>query len=237
MISSKQKMETEQVTLDGGLVGQKEPEISESRLRELYLEQSLSIDNVAKRVGVRYQKVKACFQKYGIETRDSYETYKLNNDVRYRDETFLRENYISEEKSIADIASMCGCSTTTVRDYLKKYDILRGGGEIRFWIAGYRGNDTMDYPMVSRTGDGGYAYIHHLVVIADGEDPEIVFGDNEYNVHHKNGHKCDNRPSNLELINRVQHGKKHVHNDHLNWSDDDLESVVKMMLNPSRFIG
>jgi hypothetical protein len=42
--------------------------------------------------------------------------------------------------------------------------------------------------------------VHQLVTIANGADPWKVFGRNDWQVHHKNGGKIDNRPINLEVV-------------------------------------
>ena len=52
-------------------------------------------------------------------------------------------------------------------------------------------------------------YIHQLIVIANGADPEKVFSSGQYHVHHKSGHPLDNRPENLELLTREEHNAIH----------------------------
>lgn len=41
----------------------------------------------------------------------------------YRDETWLRTQYVTHGKSISDIATECGSSYATICEYLGQYDI------------------------------------------------------------------------------------------------------------------
>ena len=45
------------------------------------------------------------------------------DEPKYRDEAWLRENYIAELKSTIEIAEECDCSDTTIQYWLKKYGI------------------------------------------------------------------------------------------------------------------
>lgn len=53
-------------------------------------------------------------------------TYKHENaESTYRDEAWLRKEFIDKNRSIRDIASECGISHTVLEKYLKKYDIRK----------------------------------------------------------------------------------------------------------------
>jgi len=53
----------------------------------------------------------------------------MSSEPKYRDEKWLREQYVEERQSITDIAETCGCSTTTARRWIHKHGIeTRGSG-------------------------------------------------------------------------------------------------------------
>ena len=153
-------------------------------------------------------------------------------EQEYWDGEVLKELYIKKEKSISEIADEYDVANNTIRDHLKNNNLYTEEksyeNKARFRLSG---NSTLEgYPLWTATGDGNYALVHHLVMIAEGEDPEKVFGNNKWNVHHRNRFRCDNRPCNLELVDRVSHGKKHKGMNDKKWNDDDIEFVIKYMM-------
>lgn len=51
----------------------------------------------------------------------------MSDDRRYRDESWLREQYVDHRKTIPEIAEMCDCSISTVHTWLGKNDIETRG--------------------------------------------------------------------------------------------------------------
>jgi len=67
--------------------------------------------------------------------------------------------------------------------------------------------------------DNEFARIHQLLVIAEGADPYDVFdGQGETSIHHINGCKFDNRPSNLKLMQHSKHVSHHHNHGDLDTS-------------------
>lgn len=56
----------------------------------------------------------------------------MSDEPQYRDEAWMREQYVEKDKFLADIASECDCSLSTVSRWLKNHGIEvrpRGGGK------------------------------------------------------------------------------------------------------------
>lgn len=208
--------------------------VSEQRLRQMYINEKKSKDEIREELGCNRGRLLKKFDEYGIKQRSSQEQYALNRDTRYRDKEFLKRNYIEQGKTMREIADMCGCSGSAVSRWIEKHGIekRRSESEVRFRLSGPRSGGMEGYPTLSRLGCDEVPKLleHRLVLLAEGHSIKEVFGDNNYNIHHRNGHKCDNRPSNLELVDRREHGRKHSHTSWKKWSDDDIESVIHFML-------
>ncbi|WP_435126038.1 HNH endonuclease [Halobaculum sp. D14] len=62
---------------------------------------------------------------------------------------------------------------------------------------------------VAAEGRERYVYVHQLLAIAEGAAPDQVFSDGEYQVHHRNRVRWDNRPGNVELQEADAHSEHH----------------------------
>ena len=73
---------------------------------------------------------------------------------------------------------------------------------------------------------GRVVHVHQLAVIAQGADPEAVFSSGEWHVHHGNGARFDNRPSNLSLVHGAEHGSEaNLPDGPWAWNWSDLPAV------------
>ena len=133
----------------------------------------------------------------------------------YNDPNTLRKMYVEKEMSQREIGNKLGCSARTVGRKLKKYGIeARGFGGAGVPKAAYI-HTQRGYVKAACGKHNDNIYIHQLSAIAGGADPHYVFSD-DVEVHHKNGIKWDNRPSNVEACNRIEHQKEHIIDN--NWT-------------------
>lgn len=56
-----------------------------------------------------------------------------------------------------------------------------------------------------------YVYVHQLLAVAEGADPEDVFSNGLYHVHHANEVRWLNTPENVELVHNRDHARDHDH--------------------------
>lgn len=133
-----------------------------------------------------------------------------------KDPEILEALYWHEDLSMWQIAERLDCSETTVYRYMTQYGIERRGAakskRAYKTLLPYRVNQH-GYPVwrANNEVDGASAVrVHQLLAIAEGCDPHKVFSSGEWQTHHKNGIKFDNRPGNIELLTAREHRQKHV---------------------------
>lgn len=113
--------------------------------------------------------------------------------------------YIHENLSAKQIADRLDMTHRSVKNRLSKYD-LWGKDPVKHHLV-----TTIGYPVISHTGVGGRGRrvrVHRLLAIAVGADPYDIFS-GEYDVHHINEVKFDNRPDNIEVVRHDEHPKIH----------------------------
>lgn len=211
--------------------------VLKSDLIRMYIEVNVPLEKVADNYDTDLEGIIQILNENGI---------RLKNEDKCKDKDWLYEKYIESDMNIENIAESCNVSEYTISSWLDKHEIQTNEGRTgktgkkdicRYNLVRYA--LTNGYPTWSATGsaaDANYLRVHRLVIIAHGADPYEVFDNtNNMQVHHRNGFKCDNRPENLELIDSRTHGRYHTP-DNVKWTDDDLEYVLKAMLNPTSFI-
>lgn len=202
-------------------------------LRRMYIEEKMSMSEIGDKLGCSSNTIRRFMVRAGIDRRDPKEYWE---NKKYRDEAWLREQFVEKEKTPPEIADELDVSDSTILSWINKFE-LRDELPIKcnFYLSS--AGSMEGYPKWTATGAGGphQVLVHSLVMIAEGTDPEKVFTDDKYQIHHRNGFKCDNRPSNLELIDRKKHGRHHTP-DSKNWTDDDILAVMRLMMDPSELI-
>jgi|GEM_PF-3240438 len=147
---------------------------------------------------------------------------------RYKIESDLREQYVEKEKSQQEIADEWGCTRSTIQRWMNRHEIPRrsgmGGGANRVEYASFY-TETHENGGYEKVGaydperEGMvWTTVHQLVAIAQGENPEKVFSDGEYQTHHRTGIPFDNRRENVELLRREVHQRAHQRDE---WTEDD----------------
>lgn len=134
------------------------------------------------------------------------------------------ELYCRQGLSSKQIARRLDMSHSSVKDRLTEYG-LWGLRPANFTLEPADG-----YPVISRTGVNGKGRrvrVHRLVAIADGADPHDVFS-GDYDVDHINGCPVDNRPENLRLLPKGEHGAKDGERSSAGYSHEEyLRALVQ----------
>jgi len=127
----------------------------------------------------------------------------------YKDEETLKYLYKQKRMTQKEIAERLNMPRQTLVYWFNKYDIKTRGNKAK--PAYHTFDQTSGYEKwrTSVNYERKTVMVHHLILVAEGKDPNKVFSD-QYDTHHKNGHKFDNRPKNLELIDKKEHGKLHA---------------------------
>lgn len=103
------------------------PYKDEETMRRLYVEEQLSFSDIAEKFDVGKTTIEEWLKKHGIERRDSG---GKPDDAAWKDPDTLRELYIEEDLTRAEIAERLDCSMGDVRYHMEKHNIM---AEARPW--------------------------------------------------------------------------------------------------------
>jgi transposase len=177
----------------------------------LYHGEVLTLAEVADVVNASVGTVTRWMDKFGIERRGPRERKVAH--PKLLDEDWIREKYHGEGMSISDISDHLGVSRMPVWRALNRYDIESHPDDYRSWnlhpsFRMHQQGYMLAYSSYrDENGDKKQdeLRIHRLVAVAEcGMD--AVAGNV---VHHKNGIPWDNRPENLEVMEKSEHVKHH----------------------------
>ena len=197
---------------------------NEEWLREEYVKNRRTLEEIAEECGVTGTTISDWLGRHGIDTRSQREAQRL--DGKHTDRKWLAEQYRDEGRSMADIGRECDVTAATILKYLRRFGIktrdstqhirdqkigiTNEKGEFGDLPGGYR--KVMNSWLVEGGREYRSVYVHQLLAIAEGADPYKVFSNGKWQVHHKNRIKWDNRPENIEFTTREKHRSEHVMN-------------------------
>lgn len=153
--------------------------------------------------------------------------------MRYRDKQWLYDQYVSNKLFINDIARMCSVSHACILKWLIRHGIERRGQARRsgrdnpHWKGGtYISSQGYRFVMAKghhRAINGGY--IPEQVLIAEKLLGRELIRDEV--IHHIDGDRKNNDPSNLYLFTKKEHDDYH---HYLRWGkrDRNLKSNLSM---------
>jgi transcriptional regulator with XRE-family HTH domain len=201
----------------------------ESWLRQKYVDKGLTQKEISNMCGVGKRTISEWCNKFDIDTGNSGR--RSVEDERYKNEEWLREKYVEEKMSNREIGELCGVEETTIRQFRNKFGIdgrsikeatrLALGEYVPYFTNKRQTeNNSLGHEMWSDAISGKKLYVHQLLAIADGADPNKVFSNGEYQVHHINNIPWDNRSENIELLTASEHS---THSSNQRWGNYDYE--------------
>ena len=176
--------------------------LTEDYLRNAYVEQRKTMQQIADEVGCAAPTVLNRLRKFGIETRKlhDYPATEKQRQAWVRNGKSHKGKYVSAETR--QLISNARKGKRRKSDY-------EFGGHEKQRNDGYVAVYVPDHPNANKDG---YVMKHHLVM------ERYIGGDipTGYVVHHKNGKRNDNRIENLELMTLGEHTSHHMKIRHEN---------------------
>lgn len=186
-------------------------------LKEMYWDDEMSESSIAGHFGRTRGEVKQQMDRHGIDRRAKTAAKKIQREVEDSrpdlTEEVLRELYVDQRLSERAIAEMKGCSREVVATRLDWYGVerrshseaarVRNSREPPSFYTQANGYEVCEtwYEGKSET-----VLIHRLAAVAWYGFDAIC--DNV--VHHRSGHKRDNREGNLQPMSGEKHGRLHA---------------------------
>lgn len=219
-------------------------ETTDEQLREWYIQQRLTLADIAEKLNTSKTSVSRLMDKAGIERRSGTDAVEEHlEEIRskaYADPDNLRELHYEKGLTLTEISERFEITRGAVAYWFEKHDIeVRSGHyEIPEWtVSAPETFNYAGYP-VWKGCDGDTIPVHTLSVIAGGADPYKVFSDG-YSTDHLNRHPLDSRPENLELVTTSEHGRREARRNieyASGFSEADLKYAIRFMLNPSKHL-
>jgi hypothetical protein len=180
-----------------------------------YVDECMTMRQIAEIVGCAYPALKRAMDHHGIERRKHTSKYPKLNDKEW-----LREAYVEQKMSGTEIAKIAGCPPSLVRSHLgylgiemrkrserlgEKANRWKGGRPI---FGGYAHRYMPDHPKATESRP--YVQEHRLVM----EKQLGRYLESYEIVHHKDGDRLNNDPDNLVVKTRGKHVSDHFKASH-----------------------
>lgn len=140
----------------------------------------------------------------------------------YRDPKVLKKLYWEQDNSLATIADIIDCGTSTVQKWMDHHGIPRRMPDDEKYprprTQSEYGSEAGYETIVHHHGDDKYQVSHHRLIAVSEWGFDAVSGTH---VHHCNGIEWDNRPENLKLFSVENHARFHRNQEPNNepWHD------------------
>lgn len=112
-------------------LGEEQAFKNERLLQQLYVEEGLSVSEIASELDCSNSSVRTYLQRYGIQRE--IEEFSLSDidceipdEVPWRDESLMTNLYIENDLTVRSISSIFDCSTGTISNWLDEHGISKG---------------------------------------------------------------------------------------------------------------
>lgn len=122
---------------------------------------------------------------------------------QYRNAEWLERQYIEKDRTQEEIANICGCCSSTVGNWLDKFDIEKTEvAQFGLQTEGYEQSKCEAGP-----GKADTVLVHRLLATLKIDDLSELAGKE---VHHKNGRRRHNTLENIEVVTPAEHRERHA---------------------------
>lgn len=122
---------------------------------------------------------------------------------KYKDEQWLREQYLENDRTQEDIASECGVSHMTIQYWRDKFDIEKTNpAQFGIQTDGYE-----QWKCEAGPGEADTVLVHRLLATLQVDELSELEGKH---AHHKNGRRRHNTLENIEVVTPAEHSKIHT---------------------------
>lgn len=178
-------------------------------LELLYYEYGLDQHEIGDAFGMTNHTISRWMCKGGINPNplrvDEY------RNAPWRDRDRLEKLYVEQHLTVYEIASRWDTTPGVIAKWLSRYDITqRPGcrGVSQYVDRGYVRYAVYEGDLAEKGCGQTEVYEHQLVALLN-SDPADVFAP-DMHVHHENGIRWDNRPTNIRVLTASEHTTEHV---------------------------